>query len=106
MSNSQKTHPDSKSLSSGAKTGSGSKNPQPGASSFKSDQSDHSNKRTFNEESERTELHKSSFKSARSLFESKRITGAKLSQTEKLLSTTSNSSVMRSFQTVNQKVKS
>ena len=102
MPNSQKTQPGSEGHSSGAKKGSGSKDQQPespdsrGASSFKSDQSDHFNKRTFNEESERTEHHKSSFKSARSLFESKTITGVKLSQT-------SNSSVMRSFQTVNQK---
>ena len=109
MSNSQKTYPDSEGHCPGAKNGSGSKEQQPedqdsrGTSSFKSDQSEHSSKRTFKEESKRTEHHKSSFKSARSVFESTTIIGTNLSQKETVSSAKSNSSVIQSFQTVNQK---
>ena len=109
MSNSQMTSPNSEGHCPGAKNGSGSKEKQPkdqdsrGTSSFKSDQSEHSSQRTFKEESERTERHKSSFKSARSVFESTTITMAKLSEKETVSSATSNSIVMQSRQTVHKK---
>ena len=103
------TSPNSERHCPGAKNGTGSKEQQPkdqdsrGKSSFKADQREHSSQRTFKKESERTDHHKSSFKSARSVFESTTITGAKLSQKETVATSTSNSSVMESFQTVNQR---
>jgi hypothetical protein len=109
MSNSQTANPDSEGYCPDDKNGSGSKEQQPddqdsrGTSYFKSNQREHSSQRTFKEKSERTEHQKSSFKSARSVFESTTITVAKLSQKETVSSSTSNASVKQSFQTVNQK---
>ena len=105
MSNFQKTSPKIAGQFLGAKNGQGCNEQQPDdqdsidKSYFKSDQREHSIQRTFKQESERNEQHKSSFRSARSVFESTTITGATLSEKETVTSSTSNSSVMRSFQT-------